>query len=40
MFIGWDFDSEVAVTLELWDPVANQYEILYQGTLTIMPLGP
>jgi len=39
-FIGWDLDSEVAVTLELWNQSANQYETLYQGTLTIMPLGP
>jgi len=37
--IGWDFDSEVAVTLEVWDTSARHL-VLYQGTLTIMPLGP
>ncbi len=36
-FIGWDFDSEIEVTLEL---LAPYYDVLYQGTLTIMPLGP
>jgi len=37
-FIGWDFYSEVTVSLELWH--ATGYETLYQGTLAMMPLGP
>jgi len=37
--IGWDLDSEVAVTLEVWDAFAGHL-VLYQGTLTIIPPGP
>jgi len=36
-FIGWDFDLEVEVTLELLWPY---YDVLYNDTLTMMPLGP
>jgi hypothetical protein len=36
-FIGWDLGQQIEVTLELLEPY---YEVLYQDTLTIMPLGP
>lgn len=40
-FIGWDFDQQIEVTLELLDPwTMLPVQLLYQGTMTIMPLGP
>ncbi|NIQ06741.1 MAG: hypothetical protein GWO20_13735 [Candidatus Korarchaeota archaeon] len=36
-FIGWDLGQQIEVTLELLEPY---YDVLYQDTLTIMPLGP
>ncbi len=41
-FVGWDFDQQIEVTLELCDPNTwppSPIELLYQGTMTIMPLG-
>ena len=35
-FIGWDLGQQIEVTLELLVPY---YDVLYQDTLTIMPLG-
>lgn len=36
-FLGWDLGQQIEVTLEL---LAPHYDVLYQDTLTIMPLGP
>ncbi len=38
-FIGWDIGQQIEVKLELFDSTA-QWRVLYQGTMTIMPLGP
>lgn len=39
-FIGWDLGQQIEVTLELLDPATLlPVEVLYQSTMTIMPLG-
>lgn len=39
-FIGWDLGQQIEVTLELLNPTTwLSVEVLYQGTMTIMPPG-